>query len=69
MKFKQYADITEIIKHKFDGKRQAFADHRKVKLTQVNRWIAKNGHILNGDTDGKVFLNATIHKGKHYANS
>ena len=62
MKFKKYADITEIIKHKFDGKKQAFADYRGVGLTQVNRWIAKNGHILNGDIDGVPCLDATTHK-------
>lgn len=62
MKFKQYADITEIIKHKFDGKKQAFADYRKVGVTQVNRWIAKNGHILDGNIDGEIFLVGTTHK-------
>lgn len=62
MKFKQYADITEIIKHKFDGKKTKFADYRKVQLTQVNRWIAKKGHMIDGDPDGEIFLSATTHK-------
>lgn len=62
MKIKQYADITEIIKHKFNGKKQKFADYRKVGLTQVNRWIAKDGHILNGNPDGVIHLTATTHK-------
>ncbi len=64
MKLKQYADITEIINLMFGGSKQMFADYRKVQLTQVRRWITKDGHILNGDPDGIIFVKAKTHKQK-----
>lgn len=64
MKLKQYADITEIINLMFGGSKQKFADYRKVHVTQVRRWIAKNGHILDGNPDGIIFVKSKINKQK-----
>ncbi len=65
MKSKEYFDLKDVIKDKFGGNKysiQNFADYRGVGRTQVNRWISKKAHLLNGDPNGEVFILATTRK-------